>query len=70
MAYQDIAHVIVDDIYTKKKNEEARKELLQLANEDIDKFIMTWKTLGFKEGIKTGFLCGLFVVFIIYLIFG
>lgn len=63
------AHKMVDEIINRKEYEDAKKELIRLAQENIHGFIMNCEHNGFRIGIKVGFLGGLLVGLIIYLIF-
>jgi tetrahydromethanopterin S-methyltransferase subunit G len=61
-------HKIVDNIASKKEYEYAKSELIKLATEDINTFMLNCQAKGFRIGIKTGFFLGLMVAIIIFLI--
>ncbi len=64
----DSTHEAVDKIVREKKSEKAKAELLKLANQDIETFILSCRMSGFKQGLKAGFWIGMVVAIIIYFV--
>jgi len=64
----DNTHEIVERLAREKQSKEVEKEMLELANADINTFIMSCRMSGFKSGLKVGFWIGMMVAIIIYFV--
>lgn len=62
------AHDKVEEIASRKCYEESKAALIRMAQEDIHSFILHCQAKGFSTGIKIGFVVGVFVSLLFYLL--
>ena len=61
-------HDKVDKIASRKCYEKSKAALIRMAQEDINSFILHCQAKGFSTGIKIGFVVGIFMSLLIYLL--